>query len=68
MLSPTRFGGAISFVKTVAAKYIDRELLLVVDNLGTHFTAEVRDWLADNPNITFRRTPVGDRGHDTSVA
>jgi len=31
----------------------------VVDNLGTHFTPEVREWLADNPNITFHRTPVG---------
>lgn len=31
----------------------------MVDNLGTHFTPEVRGWLADNPNITFHRTPVG---------
>jgi DDE superfamily endonuclease len=46
-------------VKTVAAKYGDRELHVVVDNLGTHFTAEVREWLADNPNITLHRTPVG---------
>lgn len=46
-------------MKTVAAKYVDRELHVVVDNLGTHFTAEVRDWLADNQNITLHRTPVG---------
>jgi hypothetical protein len=26
---------------------------------GTHFTAEVRDWLANNPNITLHRTPDG---------
>lgn len=31
----------------------------MVGNLGTHFTPEVRDWLANNPNITFHRTPVG---------
>jgi hypothetical protein len=49
----------LSFMKTVAAKYVDRELHVAVDNLGTHFTAEVRDWLADNPNITLHRTPVG---------
>lgn len=46
-------------MKTVAAKYVDRELHVVVNNLGTHFTTEVRDWLADNPNITLHRTPVG---------
>jgi hypothetical protein len=49
----------LSFMKTVAAKYIDRELHVVVDSLGAHFTAEVRNWLADNPKITLHRTPVG---------
>jgi DDE superfamily endonuclease len=46
-------------MKTVATQCADRELHVVVDNLGTHFTTEVRDWLAINPNITFHRTPVG---------
>lgn len=32
-------------MKTVAATYVDREIPLVEDNLGTHFTPEVRDWL-----------------------
>jgi hypothetical protein len=49
----------LAFMKTVAAQYADREVHVVVDNLGTHFTPEVRDWLANNPNITFHRTPVG---------
>jgi DDE superfamily endonuclease len=49
----------LAFMKTVAAKYVDRELHVVVDNLGTHFTTEVRDWLTDNPDITLHRTPVG---------
>jgi hypothetical protein len=49
----------VAFMKTVAAKYVDHEIHVVVDNLGTRFTPEVRDWLADNPNITFHRTPVG---------
>jgi transposase len=49
----------LSFMKTVAAKYVDQEIHVVVDNLGTYFTAEVRDWLADNPNITLHRTPIG---------
>ena len=49
----------LAFMKTVAAKYVDRELHVVVDSLGTHFTAEVRDWLVDNPDITLHRTLVG---------
>ena len=46
-------------MKTVAAQYADHEVHVVVDNVGTHFTPEVRDWLANNPNITYHRTPVG---------
>lgn len=49
----------LTFMKTVAARYAGRELHVVVDNLGTHFTPDVRAWLAVNPNITFHRTPVG---------
>lgn len=37
-------------MKTVAAKYVDRDLHVVVDNLGTHFTTEVSDWPADTPS------------------
>jgi hypothetical protein len=48
----------LTFMKTVAAQYADREVHVVVGNLGTHFTLGVRDWLAANPNITFHRTPV----------
>ena len=32
-----------SFMKIVAAKYAGRELHVVVDNLGTYVTPEVRD-------------------------
>lgn len=35
------------FMNAVAAKYANRELHVVVDNLGTHFTTTVREWLAD---------------------
>jgi DDE superfamily endonuclease len=59
MLYQPRFGRVSCIHETVAAKYVDRELHVVVDNLGTHFTAEVRNWLTDNPNITLHRTPVG---------
>jgi hypothetical protein len=49
-------------MKPVAAKYVDRELRVAVDNLGTHFTAEVRDWLADNSTITSIAHLSGLRG------
>jgi hypothetical protein len=54
-------------MKTVAAQYADREIHGVVDNLGTHFTPEVRNRLADNPNITFHRTLSGRRGLTRSI-
>lgn len=43
----------------MVAQYPDRELHVVVDNLETHFTPDVSDWLANNPYITFHGTPVG---------
>lgn len=49
----------LRFMRTVAAAYAGRELHVVVDNLGTHFTPEVRSWLDDHPSITFHRTPIG---------
>ncbi|MGH3921252.1 MAG: transposase [Pseudonocardiaceae bacterium] len=41
----------VAFIKTVAAQYIDRKVHVVVDNLGTHFIPEVRNWL------TIRTSP-----------
>jgi hypothetical protein len=49
----------LAFMKTVTATYVDRNVHVVVDNLRTHFTTDVRDWHADNPNITFHRNLVG---------
>jgi len=53
-----------AFMKTAAAQYADREVRVVVDNLGKHFTAEVHNWLTTNPNTsshsarsTLRRYP-----------
>jgi hypothetical protein len=36
-----------------------KEIHIVLDNLSTHTTPEVREWLAKNPHITFHFTPVG---------
>jgi hypothetical protein len=36
-----------------------KDIHIVLDNLSTHTTPEVREWLAKNPHITFHFTPVG---------
>ncbi|MEV0326615.1 transposase [Micromonospora echinospora] len=46
-------------MKTVAATYPDRELRVIVDNLSTHTTDEVKAWLDANPRILFHFTPTG---------
>jgi hypothetical protein len=46
-------------MKTVVAKDVDRELHVAADDLRTHFTDEVCNWLAGNPDITFHRAPAG---------
>jgi len=48
----------LSFMKRVAGAYPDRELHVVLDNVSTHKTQDVRDWLADHPRITFHFTPT----------
>jgi hypothetical protein len=32
---------------------------VVLDNLSTHYTDEIKQWLEKNPNITFHFTPTG---------
>jgi len=49
-------------MKTLAAAYPNRELHVVVDNLSTHTTDEVKAWLNANPRIVFHFTPPDHRG------
>jgi transposase len=49
----------LTFMKDIARQYKDQELHVVLDNLSTHSTPEIEDWLAKNPNITFHFTPTG---------
>jgi hypothetical protein len=51
--------GLSAFMKTVAAKYVDHEVNIAVNNLDMHFAAEVHDWLTDNSMIPSYRAPVG---------
>ena len=57
---PTRDGADfLAFVKKAVEPYAGREIHVVLDNLSTHTTPEVADWLAANPHVRFHFTPVG---------
>jgi transposase len=49
----------LAFMKDIARQYEGRELHVVLDNLSTHYTDEIREWLEKNPNIAFHFTPTG---------
>ena len=36
-----------------------KDIHVVLDNLSTHATPEVQDWLANNPRVQFHFTPTG---------
>jgi hypothetical protein len=38
--------------------YRGRELHIVLDNVSTHKTPDIREWLAKHPRITFHFTPT----------
>lgn len=49
----------LEFMKAIARKYQGQELHVILDNLSTHSTDEIDEWLTENPNITFHFTPTG---------
>jgi transposase len=48
----------LAFMRRVARAYPTGELHVVLDNVSTHSTPEVRAWLAHHPRITFHFTPT----------
>jgi transposase len=48
----------LAFMRRVAREYPEGDLHVVLDNVSTHKTPDVRTWLADNPRITFHFTPT----------
>jgi transposase len=57
---PSRNGLAfLSFLKKAVAPYPGREIHVVLDNLSTHTTPDVRAWLDAHPNVHFHFTPTG---------
>jgi transposase len=48
----------LAFLKQVTRAYPSGELHIVLDNVSTHKTPDVRAWLAKHPRITFHFTPT----------
>jgi transposase len=48
----------LAFMEQVARAHPEGELHVVLDNVSTHKTPDVRTWLATNPRITFHFTPT----------
>ena len=48
----------LAFMRQVARAYPRRKLHVVLDNVSTHKTADVRAWLEQHPRITFHFTPT----------
>jgi len=48
----------LAFMQQVARAYPEGELHVVLDNVSTHKTDEVRKWLEKHPRITFHFTPT----------
>jgi transposase len=49
----------LAFLKKAVRPHADKEIHVVLDNLSTHTTPEVRAWLAKNPHVHFHFTPIG---------
>jgi transposase len=57
---PSRDGDAfLAFLKKAVKPHAAKEIHVVLDNLSTHTTPEVKAWLEKNPNVQFHFTPVG---------
>lgn len=57
---PTRDGAQfLAFCKAAVEPHAGKDIHIVLDNLSTHTTADVQQWLADNPHVSFHFTPVG---------
>jgi transposase len=57
---PSRNGANfLAFLKKAVKPHRGKEIHIVLDNLSTHTTPEVKEWLARNPNIHFHFTPIG---------
>lgn len=49
----------LDFLIKATQPHAGKQIHVVVDNLSTHTTPEVKAWLGANPNVTFHFTPIG---------
>ena len=57
---PSRNGqNFLAFLKKAVKPHVGKEIHVVLDNLSTHTTPEVKAWLAKNSHVHFHFTPVG---------
>ncbi len=57
---PNRNGETfLAFLKKAVKPHAGKEIHIVLDNLSTHTTPEVKAWLAKNPHVHFHFTPIG---------
>lgn len=57
---PNRNGKSfLTFLKQAVKPHAGKEIHVVLDNLSTHTTPEVKAWLAKNSHVHFHFTPVG---------
>lgn len=60
LCSSTRDGAEfLGFLKKAVKPHAGKDVHVVLDNLSTHNTPDVQDWLERNPNVTFHFTPTG---------
>ena len=58
--TPTRDGADfLAFLRQAVTPHAGKDIHVVLDNLSTHKTPEVRAWLAQNPQVSFHFTPIG---------
>ena len=48
----------LTFMDQVVAEYPDQRLCVVMDNLNTHKGNAAKQWLQDNPQVSFHYTPT----------
>jgi AcrR family transcriptional regulator len=57
---PNRNGANfLAFLKKAVKPHAGKEIHVVLDNLSTHTTPDVKAWLEKNPHVDFRFTPAG---------
>jgi transposase len=57
---PARDGASfLAFLKKAVKPHAGKQIHVVLDNLSTHTTPDIQQWLEDHPNVTFHFTPKG---------